>query len=127
MKRWTFQNALAGDLGAWQQKACIEELEEVKRDLIAGRITIDRGGVARNKVGRALMTDMLEKLAYVADRVDVEATNNARYDENARDIAAYRKSRRAHGYSAEELFEMRAAFGEGTTVVDILTGESIAL
>lgn len=127
MKKWTFQNALAGDFGAWHQKACIEELEEIKRYLIDGCITIDRDGVARNKMGKALMADVVEKLSYVTDRVDVEATNNARDEENTRDIAAYRESRRADGYSAEELFEMRAAFGEGTTVVDILTGEAIAL
>ena len=42
-------------------------------------------------------------------------------------IEAYKKYRAEHGYSEEELFEMRAAFGEEETVVNILTGEKIDL
>jgi hypothetical protein len=42
-------------------------------------------------------------------------------------IAAYRKSRKQNGYSAEELGEMRAAFGAGETVVDMFTGQKIRL
>ena len=40
-------------------------------------------------------------------------------------LESYRAARRTS--SAEEMAEMRAAFGEGTTVVDVLTGEKIRL
>lgn len=42
-------------------------------------------------------------------------------------IAAYKAARMEHDYSEEELFEMRAAFGEGAEVVDVLTGHRIKL
>lgn len=42
-------------------------------------------------------------------------------------MALYRASLRAHGHSEEEKAEMRAAFGAGETVVDVITGERIAL
>jgi hypothetical protein len=37
-------------------------------------------------------------------------------------LTAYRKEQENHVPDAEELFEMRAAFGEGATVVNIFTG-----
>lgn len=38
-------------------------------------------------------------------------------------LAEYREARKNHTPSEEELFEMRAAFGEGSTVVDVITGQ----
>lgn len=43
------------------------------------------------------------------------------------DIRAYKAARAVSGYSEEEIFEMRAAFGEGENVVDIFTGKTITL
>ena len=42
-------------------------------------------------------------------------------------IAEYVAYREKHGYSEEELFEMRAAFGPGEKVVNVLTGQEIQL
>jgi hypothetical protein len=47
--------------------------------------------------------------------------------EDAKAIAQYIAARKRHGYSTEELFEMRAEFGAGEEVVDIFTGETIKL
>lgn len=49
----------------------------------------------------------------------------AREREVERSIRAYREARRNRTAEqrAEEAFEMRAAFGPGETVVDLLTGE----
>jgi len=41
-----------------------------------------------------------------------------------RDVEEYRESRKNHKPSAEELFEMRAAFGPGAEVVDVITGQT---
>lgn len=122
-----FEQELSGRLGDYWKRSAEKELEEIRADLEAGKITIDENGVARNCIGRALMRDMLEKLTYITNQVSIEATNEARDEENTKSIAAYKKSRKAHGYSAEELHEMRAAFGEGATIVDALTGETINL
>ena len=120
-----FQRELSGELGAYWQRQAEAELERVKVDLDAGQITIDEAGVARNRIGRVLMDDLLEKLLLVTDKADSAATQAAREAEVKADLESYRASRKAP--SGEELAEMRAAFGEGATVVDVLTGEKFKL
>ena len=120
-----FERELSGALGAYWKNSAEKELEEIRKDLAEGKITIDENGVARNCIGRVLMSDMLEKLTYVTDEVDEEATKAARDEEVTRSLAEYR--RKAKPASEEELSEMRAAFGEGQTIVNILTGERITL
>lgn len=116
-----FEKELSGALGSYWKKEAQKELERIKADFLTGKITIDESGVARNCIGRVLMSDMLEKLAMVTDRVSVEATTRAREQEVAESLAEYRKN--ARPVTEEERMEMRAAFGEGTTVVNVLTGE----
>ena len=120
-----FQRELRGDLGAFWQRQAEAELERVKADLDSGEITIDETGVARNCIGRVLMDDLLEKLLLVTDKADSAATRAAREAEVQADLESYRVARKAP--SAAELAEMRAAFGAGTKVVDIITGEEILL
>ena len=120
-----FERELSGALGAYWKNSAEKELEEIRKDFAEGKITIDENGVARNCIGRVLMSDMLEKLTYVTDEVDEEATKAARDEEVTRSLAEYRRN--AKPASEEELSEMRAAFGEGQTIVNILTGERITL
>lgn len=117
-----FQRELNGSLGAYWQNEAKKSLEKIKADLDAGKITIDENGVARNCIGRVLMDDLLEQLALVTGLVDTEATQTARAKEVEESLAAYRK--RAH---TPDFGELRAAFGTGTTVVDVITGEKIYL
>lgn len=50
------------------------------------------------------------------------------YDvETSEFLADYRERMADYEPSAEELFEMKAAFGEGETVVNVFTGRSIQL
>ncbi len=120
-----FMQELNGSLGAYWQRRAEQELETVKADLTSGKITIDDSGIARNCIGRVLMEDLLEKVALVTDRVDTKATKAARATEVERELAEYRASYK--GPSAEERAEMRAAFGPGTKVVNVITGEEIDL
>ena len=120
-----FQRELSGELGAYWQRQAAAELAKVKADLDSGAITIDEAGVARNCIGRALMDDLLEKLVLVTDKADSAATRAARAAEVEADLESYRAARKAP--SAEELAEMRAAFGKGATVMNILTNEKIFL
>lgn len=53
---------------------------------------------------------------------DVSMQDAARQKEVAEFVASYRKSQRGRKLSAEERYEMRAAFGPGQTVVNVLTG-----
>ena len=120
-----FEKELSGALGPFWQKDAERRLAQVKADLEAGRITIDEAGVARNCIGRVLMDDQMELLIRVTDRANAEATHTAREDEVEAELAEYRANYR--GPSAEELAEMRAAFGPGATVVNVITGKKIKL
>ena len=120
-----FQRELSGELGAYWQRQAEAELERVKADLDSGEITIDEAGVARNCIGRTLMDDLLEKLLLVTGMADSAATRAAREAEVEADLESYRANRK--GLSAEDLAEMRAAFCEGTKVMDVITGEEIQL
>ena len=120
-----FEKELSGALGAYWEKEAKKELERVKKDLDEGKITIDENGIARNCIGRTLHDDMLEKVAKVSDKVNIEATRAARDEETAKVIDSYRASYK--GVSHEEMSEMVAVFGTGTTVVNILMGTRITL
>ena len=120
-----FARELSGSLGDYWKASAEKELEQIREDFETGKITVDENGVARNRIGRILMSDQLEKLTYITDKVDVEATKAAREAETDAFLESYRKANNRR--SAEELSEMRAAFGTGTTVVDIITGERIRL
>ena len=119
-----FEKELSGALGNGWKASAERELEKVRKEFEEGKITVDENGVARNCIGRILMDDMLEKLTYITDTVDEEATKAARAEEVSRSLEAYRKN---HRTSEEEKAEMRAAFGTGNTVVNIITGERIRL
>ena len=120
-----FERELSGALGEFWKNNAQKELQKTKEDLENGKITIDENGVARNCIGRALMSDMLEKLTHITDAVDTEATNAAREEEVAAALEKYRRN--AKPASEEEKNEMSSAFGKGQTVVNILTGERITL
>lgn len=119
-----FKMELSGKLGEFWKKQAEQELQKVKSDLDSCRITVDGDGVARNCIGRALMDDMLEKVEMVApDCVNVSATR-ATY---AAELDEVLKRYASREIGAEEMHEMRSAFGAGTTVVDVLTGRKYAV
>jgi hypothetical protein len=58
----------------------------------------------------------------------VSQTHLKAYDrETSQVLAEYRKAQANHVPDAEEMYEMRAAFGEGTTVVNAITGRRTRL
>ena len=120
-----FEKELSGALGAYWKQSAEKELEKVREELEQGLITIDGSGVARNRIGRVLMSDMLEKLTHITDTVDAEATTKAREEETAKTLEEYKRN--ARPATEEELDEMRAAFGRGKTAVNIFTGQKYHL
>lgn len=117
-----FQKELSGQLGKYWKEAAENELIRVDEMIENGKITIDSKGVARNEIGRVLMSDMLEKVEIVNDDVDVKATESARLEEVHNFCAEYRRNYTVP--TEEELAEARASFKPGTKVVNILTGTS---
>ena len=53
-----FEQELSGNLGAYWKASAEKELERVRADFEAGKITVDENGVARNCIGRILMDDI---------------------------------------------------------------------
>ena len=120
-----FEKELSGALGEYWKKEVENELSKIRKDIDEGRITIDESGVARNCIGRALQNDMLEKVMMVSYRVNAEATRKECEKEALAAIEEYRANYKEP--DQEELFELRAAYGRGTTVVDVITGRKIKL
>jgi hypothetical protein len=118
-----FEQELSGKLGAFWERHAKEELAQVAKEIENGEITIDDNGVARNYIGRVLMNDMLEKVVMITDKVNVEATRAAREEE----VSGRLNELRFEEPSEEELAEQRAVFGEGTRMVNILTGKHYTL
>lgn len=105
-----------------------KELNEVTRAVekaTKDAIVEEDGAIKWKSNGRYLMDDFCEKLEYAGYDFSREATKLARDAQNSRFIEEYRKSYK--GPSTEELSEMRAAFGRGTKVVNVITGETIQL
>ena len=121
------QRELSGELGAYWKSAAEREIEKMSQRALDGEIFFGADGVCRWKSNnRILPTDCREKLAHTPyrDLFDEQACKAADEAETAEAIEAYRKN---HRTSEEERLEMQAAFGKGTTVVDIITGKKISL
>ena len=122
------QRELNGSLGVHWRESALKEIARMQEKADNGEILIDENGAASWKSnGRALPGDCCEKLAYTSVTFSAEATAAKRKAENDAFLESYRKANQNRRRSSEELNEMRAAFGTGTTVVDIITGERIRL
>ncbi len=120
-----FEQELNGNLGAFWAKHAREEIEKMQERADNDEIRTNcEGGAFWNRSGNYLPEDCAEILSYTDFPFSREATRRAREAQNDAFLADYRKN---HRTSAEERMEMQAAFGKGTTVVDIITGERITL
>ena len=125
-----FAQELSGALGDFWKKNAEKEIKKMEERSINGEIHFGADGVVRwNSNGRVMPKDCREILSHTAYRslYDEEASAAAEDEEATAAIRAYRERRKNYRYSEEELFEMRAAFGAGTTVVDVFTGKTIRL
>jgi len=89
---------------------------------------LSKEGVVRWKSnGQVPFSDMLGDFLLLGtiSREQYEASNKARKVDNDRFFAEYRRNQGPP--SDEEIFEMRAAFGPGATVVDVISGRTIKL
>ena len=122
-----FEQELSGNLGTFWKKNAEQEIEKMSQRALDGEIFFGADGVCRWKSNnRVLPKDCREVLGHTPyrDLFDEQACKEADEAETAEAIAAYRRN---HRTTEEERMEMQAAFGKGTTVVDIFTGERIAL
>ena len=88
--------------------------------------SIDEAGVLRNKIGRVATSEIRELALHVGVEFDNDASDKADAEAMADFFAEYKENQanRSDEQRAEEAFEMRAAFGPGETVVNVITGET---
>ena len=120
-----FMREITGQCGEFWQKNAEAEVQKAVAQI--ADMNIDENGVATWKSnGNCPMEDMLEMLEYAGvTTINFERTREAKEEQDRKFAEEYRARR--HGLTAEELFEARAAFGEGTTIVNVFTGETWTL
>lgn len=120
-----FEREISGSLGAfWKNHATEEVKKAVAKADAEAEVDVD-GAIRWNCNGRYLMDDFCEMLEYAGYPFSREATGKKRDAQNAEELAEYRRNYKE--LDEETLAEARAAFGEGATVVDVLTGEKTKL
>lgn len=122
-----FDRELKGEYGEFWKKKAIQYLHKIEEEVFRGEITIDKEGVARNCIGRVVVDEVANALDYIIQdgSFRLDKTVEARDAEDTQFIKNYMAQNR--NPSDEELLEMKAAFGEGATVIDVLTGKRIQL
>ena len=123
-----FERELSGALGAYWKSSAEKEIRKMEERQMNGEIFFGADGVVRwTSNNRVMPKDCREILSHTAyrDLFSEEASRAAEDAETAAFLESYRKN--YAGPSEEEKAEMRAAFGTGSTVVDIITGERIRL
>jgi hypothetical protein len=89
---------------------------------------VEQSGIARWKSNDAVPPqECLEQLKALGLVFNMHMSQFARDIETAAFIREYRKSQASRPVSAEERFEMEAAFGKGATVVNVITGRKVRL
>lgn len=89
--------------------------------------SVGDGVVRWNSNAQVPPVDILELWRHLGKPFDFDKSVAAREVDLDRQIADYRRRMANHVPSDEEMFEMRAAFGPGSTVVNVLTGEKTYL
>ena len=121
-----FERELSGVLGAFWKKNAEEEIAKMQRRVDNDEIrTNANGGAFWNSNGNYLPADCAEILSHTDFTFSMEETARARKAQNAAFLDNYRKNYK--GPTAEERMEMEAAFGKGTTVVNVITGKKTRL
>ena len=123
-----FERELSGSLGVYWKASAEKEIRKMEERQINGEIFFGADGVVRwTSNNRVMPKDCREILSHTAyrDLFSEDASRVAEEDETAAFLESYRKNYK--GPNEEEKAEMRAAFGTGSTVVDVITGKRIRL
>ena len=117
-----FEMDFSGINGEFWKREAEKEIQRMQELVDNDEICTNmNGGAFWNCNNRYLSADACDALAHTTFEFSVEETNRAREEQIDMEVEAYLKSCREP--RAEQRTEMRAAFGTGTTVVDIITGK----
>ncbi len=90
-------------------------------DKLRTEATVTDGVIRWNSNNRVPPEDCVALAVHIGLPVDLGATNAARMKETSDFLADYRRQEVTRVRTPEEMFEMRAAFGSGATVVNLIT------
>ncbi len=123
-----FNTGFLGDLLSdnvfWRRQSAAKVFEMVQSFYMA-KVFFENGVAKWSSNNNVIPRDCYEPLAYsnVLSKVYLSKNTDARREETNQLIKEYRKKQKGYKPSAEERAEMQAAFGKGTTVVDVITGD----
>ena len=123
-----FNLELDGKFGQWRQQSAVDQIKEMEERYEKHEFTVENGA-AMWECGNYLPMDCLAavingKYGYL---IDVDEHERLLDKQQSESIRRYKERMKNHVYSEEELYEMRAAFGESVEVVDALSGNKIRL
>lgn len=120
-----FEQEISGQLGGVWKKEAERELARLVEDARERATVEEDGAIKWNSNGKYLPEHCCERLEYAGFGFSREATKAKREIQNREFIEQYRKNQAEP--TEDELAEMRAAFGPGATVVDVISGREIQL
>lgn len=122
-----FQNELKGIRGGrhfdWLERDTQKELEKRQNEINEGRVYFVDGVAYWQSSNRTVPNDIVVQFLMLTDAIDIDKHETAHDNEVTESIREYKEQMKNYVPSEEELFEMRSAFGEGTEVVDVITGK----
>lgn len=85
--------------------------------------TVTDGVVRWNSNKSVPPQDILDFWKFLGKPFDYAKSSKVREDETSQFLQDYRKAQKGRRRSREEMFELRANFGRGAKVVDVITGK----
>ena len=120
-----FYQEITGVLGDYWKKDATKRVQDYVEEAKMKSDVDSNGAIRWKSNGNYLMDDYCEILEYAAYPFSREATKAARDAQIAQQLADYRSN--PPMMTDEYIAEMRAAFGSGTSVVDVISGKQILL
>ena len=122
-----FQMEISGKFGDWWKKNAEKEVSEALEFVKTEAIVEEDGAIRWISSGNYIPDDYCEKLEYGGYNFSREATRIKKDGQQSKFAEEYRERMKNYKPSEEELYEMRCAFGEGSEIVDVITGQKIFL
>ena len=120
-----FQKEISGQLGDYWKRDAEKRMKEYVDKANVDAVVEEDGAIKWKRSGNYLMDDYCEVLEYAEYPFSRAATNSKRDAQVHKELDKYRKTPKI--YTAEEISEMKAAFGDGATIVDVISGSTIHL
>lgn len=120
-----FYQEITGVLGDYWKKDATKRVQDYVEEAKMKADVDSNGAIRWKNNGNYLMDDYCEVLEYAGYPFSREATKAARDAQVAQQLADYKSN--PPMMTDEYIAEMRAAFGSGTSVVDVISGQQILL